>query len=88
MASPDNVISMPKPARESYNPNRPLERNALLQAQVKHFHHVEQRLPPEQQTGIDVNLIRTEGEASAYIRRITAMLHPQGAAGEKVRKAP
>jgi hypothetical protein len=88
MASPDNVIRVPKPARESYNPDRPLARNALLQAQVKHFHHVEQRLPRERQTGIDVNLIQTEGEASAYIRKITAILHPQGAAVQKVRKAP
>jgi hypothetical protein len=87
MATPDNLIPVPKPRRESYNPNRPLAANALLKKQVEHFHHVEQRLPPEQQTGIDVTLIKTEGEASAYIRRITAILHPQGA-GEKVRKAP
>jgi hypothetical protein len=88
MASPDNVIRVPKPRRESYNPNRPLEKNTLLLNQVRHFHHAERHLPAEQQTGIDINLIKTEGEASAYIRKVTAILHPRGVPVEKVRKAP
>ena len=86
MATPDNVIRVPKPARESYHPERPLERNALIEAQVRHFHHVEQRLPPEQRTGIDIEQIKTEGQASEYIRKVTAILH--GAQAEKIRKAP
>lgn len=87
MASPDNLIRVPKPRRESYNPDRPLDRNALLENQVKHFHHAEQKLPLEQRTGIDIKLIKTEGEAASYIRKVTAILHPHGAHVEKVRRA-
>ena len=67
---------MPQPAPGSYNPNRPLAKNTLLQYQVKHYSKVEQKLPPEQRTGVDPAVLKTEGEASEYIRKITAALHP------------
>lgn len=88
MASPDNLIRVPKPARKSYNPDRPLETNTLLKAQVRHFHHVEQSLPPEYRTGIDVQTLRTEGEASEYIRTVTAAIHSQAAHAAKTKQAP
>jgi hypothetical protein len=74
------VIRVPRAARSSFNPNRPLSKNALLQTQVLHFRHVEGTLPPEEQTGIDVASITTEGQAAGYIRRITLKLHTPGKA--------
>jgi hypothetical protein len=72
-----NVIRVPKPDRSSYNPDRPIAANTLLLHQIKHFHDVEMKRPPEQRTGIDFDSIKTEGEASEYIRRMTGILHPQ-----------
>jgi len=69
------VIRVPKTPRSSFNPHRALSKNVLLQNQVMHFAHVEQKLPPEERTGIDVASIQTEGQAAEYIRRITQKLH-------------
>lgn len=84
---PDNIIQVPRPAATAFNKNRPLAGNTLLQNQVKHFMEVERSLPPEQRTGVDAGSIETEGQAGEYIRRMTAILHPQGARKERVRRA-
>jgi hypothetical protein len=81
MATPSNVIRVPKPAKSSYNTNRPLSKNTLLQNQVNHFREVEKTLPPEQQTGMDFKEITTEAHAAEYVRKMTAILHPQAAKG-------
>ena len=80
-----NVIKLEKPDRAAYNPNRPLEKNQLIQAQFEHFQHVEAKLPAELRTGIDVAGIKTEGQASDYIRRVTRAIHDSG--GRKAREA-
>ncbi|HYL78081.1 MAG TPA: hypothetical protein VEU96_27955 [Bryobacteraceae bacterium] len=77
MATPSNVIRVPKAAKSSYNPNRPLEKNTLLLNQVKHFLELEKQLPLEQQTRIDPASIKTEAHASEYVQKMTAILHPQ-----------
>jgi hypothetical protein len=77
MATPSNVIRVPKPARSSYNPNRPLVKNTLLQNQVNHFLELEKKLPPEKQTGTDPASILTEAHASEYVQKMTAIFHPQ-----------
>jgi hypothetical protein len=82
-----NAIRVPKPSRAAFDKSRPLEKNHLLQAQLRHFREVEKNLGPEQQTGIDVETIATEGEAAEYIRKVTAALHPAGVRTEKVKKA-
>jgi hypothetical protein len=69
------VIHVPKPAPSSYQPQRPLSKNSLLQNHVKHFRELEKDLPPEQQTGIPIDSITTEGQAAEYIRRMTVKLH-------------
>jgi hypothetical protein len=69
------VIHVPKPARSSYQPHRPLSKNTLLQSQIKHFRELEKDLPPEHQTGIPFDSIDTEGRAAEYIRRMTERLH-------------
>jgi len=84
---PDNIIQVPRPAATAFNKNRPLAGNTLLQSQVAHFMAVDRDLPAEQRTGIEAGSIQTEGQAGEYIRRMTAILHPQGARKERVRRA-
>ncbi len=79
-----NVIKVPKPGKTAYNPGRPLEKNLLIHAQVRHFKEAEAQLPAEQQTGIDLSAIKTEGQASHYIRKVTRALHESG--GKAARK--
>src|SRR5579859_511053 len=66
-------ISVPKPATGSMNKNRPL--SDLLRSQVQQMREVEKRLPHFHQTHTNVDEIRSEGQAAAYIRRVTSELH-------------
>jgi hypothetical protein len=77
MAAP--IVKIPQPSKDSYNPNRPLSKNTLLANQVRHFIEIEKKLPREKQTGMDHKLIETELQASEYVERMTAILHPAGA---------
>jgi hypothetical protein len=70
------VIKVPKPQEGSFNKNRPV--SALLKNQILHLHEVERKFPPSQHSGIYINAIKTEGEAAAYIKKVTARLHPEG----------
>jgi hypothetical protein len=87
MATPSNIIHLPKPSKDAYNPNRPLSKNALIKSQVEHFYEADQNLPPELRTGIDIATVTTEGEAAKYIRRVTHAIHEGGGRQEKIRKA-
>ena len=87
MATPANIIPVPKPGRNAFNPDRPLSRNALVKAQVKHFQEADKNLPPELQTGVDINSITTEGQAAAYIRKVTEAIHNSGGRAGKVQRA-
>lgn len=69
------VIKLPKPAAGSMNKNRPV--SGLLKAQVMHLREAEKKLPAHEQSGIDPETIKTEGEAAEYLRKVTARLHPQ-----------
>ena len=71
------VIKVPKPQEGSFNKNRPV--SALLKNQILHLHEVERKFPPAQHSGIYINAIKTEGDAAAYIEKVTARLHPEGA---------
>lgn len=73
-----NVIRVPKPSGTAFNPHRPLEKNLLIHAQVKHFKEAEAQLPEHLQTGIDIATIKTEGQASHYIGRVTRAIHGSG----------
>ena len=84
-AGKPEVIQVPKPARSSYNPGRLLDKNLLLKSQVEHFHHVNMQLPDQHRTDRKPEDIRTEGEASEFIRAVTARLHAMH--GKKVKKA-
>jgi hypothetical protein len=84
MATPSNVVRVPKPAASSFNKNRPISKNKLIENQVKHFREVEKTLPPEQQTGMDFDKIATEGQAAEYIGKLTKFLRgtPRTAGGK------
>jgi len=69
-------IVVPKPARGSFDKHRPA--SDLLKSQVKHLHALEKGLPHRLQTGHNVDEIKTESQASAYIKTVTSRLHPQG----------
>lgn len=73
-----NVIKVPRPARTAFNPSRSLEKNQLIAAQVEHFQEAEAQLPAHLRTGIDPATIRTEGQASEYIRKVTRAIHQSG----------
>jgi hypothetical protein len=70
------VIKVPQPPKSAFNKNRPV--SALLKNQILHLHEVERKFPPAQHSGIYINAIKTEGEAAAYIQKVTARLHPEG----------
>lgn len=78
MATPSsNIVRVPKPGKDSFNPNRPLAGNTLLLNQLKHIRRRELEFPPSQQTGIDFESIKTEGQAAEYIRKLATALHPK-----------
>jgi TIR domain-containing protein len=66
------LISVPRPDKSSYNPDRRL--NSNIKAQLRQFQEVEASLPSAFKTGIYVGAIRTEGEAAEYIKQMTENL--------------
>jgi phospholipase C len=68
-------VQQPRPA----DPNQPV--STLLQEHIQHIHEVEMTLPVAQQTGIDINGIKTMRQAGEYIGKVTSILHPMTAAG-------
>ena len=83
-----DLIQVPRPAARAFNPSRPLSGNSLLQAQVQHFHELNQQLPVEHKGDVEPHQVITEGEAGEYIRKMTARLHAHHGIGKgKVKKA-
>ena len=82
------LIKVPKPSGTAYDLHRPLEKNQLIHSQVRHFQEVETQLPEHLRTGVNVADIKTEGQASHYIRKVTKALHESGGRpAQKVEKA-
>lgn len=69
-------IPVPKPPKSAHNKNRRMSQ--LLKNQVRDFYEIEKRWPPESQTGIHIEMLKTEGNAAAYIFTVTSRLHAQG----------
>jgi ArsR family metal-binding transcriptional regulator len=67
------VIRVPLPAKNSFNPDRPV--SGLLKAQILHLQDTEKRLPLDLRSNIYINAIKTEGEAAEYIRQVTEAIH-------------
>lgn len=81
------LIRVPRP-KDAYNPDRPM--GSLLKAQVEHLREAESKLPLRYRHEIDtyIKAIRTEGEASDYIRKVTQAIHDAHAEAERKRRAP
>ena len=47
MDQPSNIVRVPKPAKASFNPDRPLHKNSLLASQVRHCREIEGKLPSQ-----------------------------------------
>src|SRR6266704_2840178 len=77
------VLKVPKTPKSAYNHGRFI--SSLIEHQIKHFHDVEKALLKAGQKLTDISKIKTELHASKYLKKMTALLHPQGA--DKPRKA-
>ena len=77
MATRAKVITVPKTPRESFNPDRPA--SALLVSQTQHLHAALSKHLAEVQSvlGVDIKALMTERQIGEYVRRATALLHPQ-----------
>lgn len=68
------VIQVPQPTPGLVNKSKPL--SATLRERVSYYRGIESTLPTNQQTGIDVNSIRTEGDVDAYVQAVTTKFLP------------
>jgi len=71
------VMKVPKPPKSAYNHDRFI--SGLIEHQIKHFSEVEKSLLEPGQRLTDISRIKTELQASKYLKKMTALLHPQGA---------
>src|SRR6266571_5291461 len=76
------VLKVPKTPKSAYDHGRFISR--LIEHQIKHFHDVEKSLLRIGQKLTDISKIKTELHASKYLKKMTALLHPQG--GDKPRR--
>jgi hypothetical protein len=74
-------VGMTAAPAEAYNPGRDM--GVLLQDHIQELSRLEQQLPPEQQTSVDVSTLKTEQDASNYIGQVVPQLRAQGAKGEQ-----
>ena len=72
-------ISVPAAPPEAYNPGRDM--GVLLRDHIQELSRLEQQLPPDQRTNVDVNTLVTEEQASNYIGTVTPRLRAQGLPG-------
>jgi len=79
MARTSRIIRIPKPPLSAFNKNRPAGK--LLQAQTVHLREalIQHLGELARILAIEVKSLRTESEVSAYIYKVTAILHPHGA---------
>jgi hypothetical protein len=77
--APARVMSVPNTDPGAYNPNRPAGK--LLLAQTSHLREALIRHLNELAAilATDIRSLKTEGDVSAYVEKVTAILHPQGA---------
>jgi hypothetical protein len=78
------LIPVPRPPRSAIDPNRPI--NSLLKTQIMHLHDAERMLPARYHTDVYINAIKTEGEASDYIRAVTEAIHAAHAEAAATRR--
>jgi hypothetical protein len=78
MARTTKIISIPKPAPNSFNKNRQAGR--LLQSQTIHLRHALLKHLQEivALLVIDPSSVKTEEDVSAYAKKVMSYLHPHG----------
>ena len=71
------VIKVPEPEKGSFNHNRPAGK--LLQSQTLHLREalIRHLKNIADVLAIDPKSLKTEGEVSTYIQKVTAILHTQ-----------
>jgi len=74
-------VAMSAPPADAYNPGRDM--GVLLRDHIQELSRIEQQLPKEQQTGVDVSTLKTEQDASSYIGQVVPRLRALGAKGGK-----
>lgn len=68
--------------KAAYNHDRPI--SSLIRTQLLHLHAAENLVLPEKdRTGININHLLTERQASGYIQKVTALLHRFGKAAKR-----
>lgn len=67
-------ILIPKPKASPVNKNAPL--SPALRDRMSYYRGVESTLPTNQQTGIDITSIKTEGDVDAYVQAVTTKFLP------------
>lgn len=67
------LVPVPKVEKDGYNHDRFI--SGLVMHQLIHLSAVEQCLPEEHRSGINISDLHTEREAADYIRRITVKIH-------------
>jgi hypothetical protein len=77
------VAKVPKTPKSAYDHGRFI--SSLIAHQIKHFHEIEKSLLNRGQKLTDISKIKTELQASKYLKKMTALLHPTGA--DKPQKA-
>ena len=77
------VEKVPKTPKSAYDHGRFI--SSLIEHQIKHFQEVEKSVLKPGQKLTDISKIKTELQASKYLKKMTALLHPQGV--DKLRKA-
>jgi hypothetical protein len=77
------TVVMPEFDEEAaYNHDRPI--SSLIRTQLLHLHTAENLVLPEKdRTGININHLLTERQASEYIQKVTALLHRHGKAAKR-----
>jgi phospholipase C len=77
----DVTIWVPSAPANAYNPGRNM--GVLLQDHIQELSRLEQNLPADQRTGIDVSKLKTEAEASNYIGQVTPRIRAQAMKGKQ-----
>jgi hypothetical protein len=78
MATTSNVTEVPKTDPGAFNPKRPAGKLLLSQtlhlreALIQHLHELSAIL------AVDLKSLKTEGDVSDYVEKVTAILHPHG----------
>lgn len=77
-AQDPSVINLDQTPEGARDPNRRM--HAMLWEHVQGMRAVEKTLPPGQQTGIDINSLKTEADAGKYIKQVMQKLRGDNAA--------